>query len=139
MDIREVIMTLELDRSNNKWNTWKDGGRLSQAQKQLFCRVLWALFLGSLYAATALSQGATVVGRVTDPSEGILAKVEITATNVDTGISTTTFTNEEGYYALPYLPVGRYTVAAQLAGFSKGAEDRSRAPSRPDSPPRHTA
>ena len=112
-------MTLEPDRFHNKWNTWKDGVRLSQARKQLFCRVLWALFLSSFYSATALSQGATVVGRVTDPSEGILAKVEITATNADTGISTTTFTNEEGYYALPYLPVGRYTVAAQLSGFSK--------------------
>ena len=78
-------MSLESERTNREKNVLIGSARPAQARKQPpfgFWRVLWVFLLSSFYAATALSQGATVVGRVIDPSEGILAKVEITASLV---------------------------------------------------------
>ena len=42
----------------------------------------------------------------------------MTATNTATGAVAKTETNDEGYYRLPYLPPGNYTVAADKAGFA---------------------
>src|SRR2546426_8903329 len=43
-------------------------------------------------------------------------------TQVDTGISRTTLTNEAGFYVLPNLPLGPYRLEASLAGFRTFAQ-----------------
>ncbi len=75
------------------------------------------LFLCS--PVSSFSQGlyATVTGIVTDSSKALVPGVTIKATAVDTGIVTTTITNEAGTYTLGNLAPGKYSIAASLPGF----------------------
>jgi hypothetical protein len=68
-------------------------------------------------AATLYAQQATVAGRVLDTSGGALPGSVVTATNMETGIKTVASANDEGHYAMPLLPPGRYTLTVELAGF----------------------
>ncbi len=83
------------------------------------CGVL--LLAGALFIAlTSLSHAQTtaaIFGTVTDSSKGVLPGAAITATNTLTNESRTTETNEIGYYNLPSLSLGVYTVRAEMPGF----------------------
>jgi hypothetical protein len=61
---------------------------------------------------------AEIVGTVTDPSGAPVPGVQVTATNTGTGYRQSARTNEAGLYRLPLLPLGRYEVAAENAGFA---------------------
>jgi len=56
---------------------------------------------------------------VTDPSSAVIAGATITVTNLDTGIKTTTNTNEAGNYVVRGLAFGRYEVECEAKGFRK--------------------
>jgi len=85
----------------------------------------FALFLAfaALFAAGAFAQGSggALHGRVADETGGALPGVTVTATNNATGFSRSTVTGSDGAYSLPALPVGNYTVNADLSGFSSVA------------------
>ncbi|HUQ90799.1 MAG TPA: carboxypeptidase regulatory-like domain-containing protein [Bryobacteraceae bacterium] len=84
---------------------------------------VFLMLVGGPLAPRLRAQGATVLGRVTDPSGSVLASAQVTATHEATQVESSTQTNETGYYALPSLPVGRYVLIVQMTGFS--AERRS--------------
>ena len=67
----------------------------------------------------AFSQGifATVSGTVTDSSGALIPGVSIKATAVNTGVVTSTVTNEAGAYNFANLLPGKYTISAALPGF----------------------
>jgi Carboxypeptidase regulatory-like domain len=99
--------------------------RVFSASKKLHLRHL--LILGLLVAAmpfAAYAQRATIVGTVTDPSGGVVPNVNITVTQVETGLQHKTTTNDSGTYIVPDLNVGHYNVKAEAAGF-KGAEQKN--------------
>jgi len=81
----------------------------------LLCLVMWAPF--SVMSATAQSTNATVTGTVADSSGAILPGVTVTAQNVQTGVVTTTVTNESGSYGFPSLQPGTYKLSGELPGF----------------------
>ncbi|MPZ18786.1 MAG: TonB-dependent receptor plug domain-containing protein [Luteitalea sp.] len=60
---------------------------------------------------------ATIVGRVTDSSGGVMPGVTVTATNVETSVATVAISNESGDYIIPALTPGLYRVEAALDGF----------------------
>ena len=60
---------------------------------------------------------AQISGTVKDQSGAVLPGVEVTATQIETGVARTTVTNETGSYVLPNLPVGPYKLEAALGGF----------------------
>ncbi|HEY2905529.1 MAG TPA: TonB-dependent receptor [Vicinamibacterales bacterium] len=60
---------------------------------------------------------AELRGSVVDQSGGVLPGVTLTATHVDTGTVRTTVTTSSGSYVMPALPIGLYTIKAELAGF----------------------
>ncbi|MBI4471397.1 MAG: TonB-dependent receptor [Acidobacteria bacterium] len=75
-----------------------------------------ALFL--LLTVPALAQvNATLSGTASDTSGALIPGVEVTATNLNTGIITTAITNETGSYTMPSLQPGVYRLTAALAGF----------------------
>jgi hypothetical protein len=85
-------------------------------------RKLWlltALCLTSSVAVPAEAQRATATirGTVTDETRGVIPGATVTAKNEDTGLTRTTVTNSSGSYAVPDLPIGRYRLDAELAGF----------------------
>ena len=66
---------------------------------------------------TSAARGS-LTGVVTDPSGSLIPGVAITALNAQTGVATTTVTNEAGAYSFPNLEAGRgYRVSAALPGF----------------------
>src|SRR3954451_10982762 len=84
---------------------------------------MYSLKLIACLAALSLTGWAqdrgTILGRVTDPSSAVIAGATITVTNVDTGIKTTTNSNESGNYVIRGLAFGRYEVACEAKGFRK--------------------
>src|SRR5262245_28990789 len=60
---------------------------------------------------------ATLGGTVADSTGAFVPGVELTARNTQTGIVTTTLSNESGSYQFPNLQTGTYTITAKLSGF----------------------
>lgn len=65
---------------------------------------------------------ASISGTVTDPSGAIVPHCTVTATNVETGVSTTESSNAQGYYSFPSLALGTYSVKVEQAGFKAYTE-----------------
>src|SRR2546428_12508316 len=73
----------------------------------------------ALLGAPAAAQTTTggITGVVQDAGGGVLPHVTVTATHEATNSATSTVSNDVGLYVLRGLPVGRYTIVAELAGF----------------------
>src|SRR5439155_9827935 len=70
-------------------------------------------------AYSQLSSG-TILGTVSDASGAVIPGVSVRVTNPGIGLVRETITNESGNYRVEQLPVGAYTVEAELSGFKKG-------------------
>ena len=80
----------------------------------------FALFVGSAFAQTTTT--GSIEGTVTDPTGAAVAGVTVTATRQG-GRSATATTNDEGFFRLPALEPGQYTVSvAAEKGFAKYEE-----------------
>lgn len=77
------------------------------------------LFLASLQTGWAQSTTANIVGSISDSSGSVMPGVRVTVTQTDTGRERVTTTDGEGNYSLRSLPIGRYTLTAESAGFKK--------------------
>lgn len=59
-----------------------------------------------------------IQGRVTDPNGAIIPKAKVVVTNTLTGITTTTFSGQDGNYEFPQLAAPAiYNVSAESSGF----------------------
>jgi hypothetical protein len=89
-------------------------------QKVVRLALLVALGFGLAPAAVIAqsASGADLEGTIRDDTGAALPGVTIVATNVDTGVQRTTFSNADGRYRLPALPVGPYTLTVSLEGFA---------------------
>ncbi len=56
-------------------------------------------------------------GRIVDATGAVLPGVTITFTNDETGLTRTVVTDDGGRFRVPLLPVGPYTLTAELSGF----------------------
>jgi hypothetical protein len=71
--------------------------------------------VGSAHAGQ--STEASVIGTVTDESQGVMPGVTVTATSPALQGSRDAVTDEEGRYRITPLPIGTYTLVFELAGF----------------------
>lgn len=83
-----------------------------------------ALSLALLFVCFALSTfsqltSGNLAGNVLDPSGATVAGAEVTVTNNATGVSNTTHSTSKGDYRFENLPVGTYSVAVTMTGFTK--------------------
>ena len=69
------------------------------------------------FAAHAQEFRASISGVVLDPSGSAIPGAGLAATNVNTGIRTTTIAGADGSYALVQLPPAQYELSAEAAGF----------------------
>src|SRR5260370_16023204 len=60
---------------------------------------------------------AQINGTAKDQSGAVLPGVEIKATQTETGVARSAFTNENGSFVLPNLAIGPYRLEAALPGF----------------------
>lgn len=77
-----------------------------------------------LAAAAAFAQTAPINGSVSDPSGAAVPGAEVTVSNVATGASVKTSTNEKGEFVVPSLLPATYKVTVNAAGFKAAAVDR---------------
>ena len=80
---------------------------------------LWALF--SETSVYAQFETAEVLGAVRDPSGASIAGASVTLINRDTGIRSTTVTDEVGNYDFFSVKVGQYSIEVEAGGFSKAS------------------
>jgi hypothetical protein len=78
-----------------------------------------ALCLMISIPANAQKTTGTLRGQVLDPTGATVANARVTATNRDTGVSTSTETTSAGTFDFPSVLPGRYTVTVEAAGFKK--------------------
>jgi hypothetical protein len=71
-----------------------------------------------LVGGTAYAQNAQIIGTLTDSGGGVLPGATVSARNEETGLTRTAITEAAGEYRLPALPPGRYTLNAELQGFT---------------------
>ncbi len=79
--------------------------------------VAFCALSGQAFAQSQAING-TIEGTVKDASGAVLPGVTVTVTNTDTGTSRVVVTNESGVFRAPLLQLGRFTVRAELSGFS---------------------
>src|SRR6267142_1980024 len=60
----------------------------------------------------------TILGVVKDSSGAVIPGASLTVTNIDTSLTRTGTSAEDGSYRFPALPVGRYRVEVMKEGFS---------------------
>ncbi|MBI3278534.1 MAG: carboxypeptidase regulatory-like domain-containing protein [Acidobacteria bacterium] len=84
-------------------------------------RICLAISMAVLAAVPAQAQQGrgTISGVVTDPTGAAVPEAAITIVNTATNAAFPTVTNETGFYSVPALPVGVYTVAVEKQGFKK--------------------
>src|SRR3954462_2686888 len=83
-------------------------------------RLFLVLTLLLLIPAVLFAQntGTNLSGRVADESGAALPGVTVTATNDATGFNRSTVTGPDGSYRFLALPIGTYSVVADLSGFA---------------------
>src|SRR5258705_9633450 len=91
-----------------------------------FCRLTTAVLLATVLlgfsqAARGQAVNATLLGTVNDSSGAPVANVKLTITELNTGISRSSQTNDSGNYVVPDLPPGTYRVIAELSGFKRAS------------------
>ncbi len=81
-----------------------------------------AMLLASLFSLTRLNAQvnatATFSGQVTDPSGATVANATIKVTDQSTGIVVTRQTGGDGFYTIPLLKPGTYTIEVAAPGFA---------------------
>jgi hypothetical protein len=61
----------------------------------------------------------TLLGRVSDSSDAIIAGAKVEAANADTGVRFSSVTNSTGDFLFPLLVPGSYSITVENAGFKK--------------------
>lgn len=82
-----------------------------------YCIWILLLFLPLTGDLWAQANRATITGTVTDSTGALVAGVDVTATNAETGVATRTVSNSDGIYVVPNLPPGQYSVEFKRSGF----------------------
>jgi hypothetical protein len=83
-------------------------------------RILLAVCLGAFFASAASAQLATqtaLVGTVTDSSGSVVPGATVGAVNSATQDTYETTTNDQGYYNIQFVRIGRYDLTVTLPGF----------------------
>jgi len=79
------------------------------------------LFLTSI-GASAQTENARISGRVTDPTDAVIAGAACTITNLETNVSIVTTTNQDGIYVIPDLRPATYRVPERWFSHRRSAQ-----------------
>lgn len=89
---------------------------------------LFVLAFSVLLASHAVGQSlitGSIAGRVTDPTGAVVTDAAITLKSLDTGLTQTTSTSNEGTFRFNLLKPGRYEISVNVAGFAKTVQSTS--------------
>src|SRR5258708_10084086 len=76
--------------------------------------------LAALLPIPALAQTVTgnLDGHITDPAGAAVPGAQVVAHSAAMGVERMTRTNPEGYFEIPFLPIGTYDVSVTMKGFA---------------------
>jgi hypothetical protein len=87
--------------------------------------ILFAAIMGLAVSVSAQTNtSGEISGLVTDASGAIVRHAAVTVLNKDNGTQRSTSTNSDGYYRVPLLPPGTYTVTVSAPSFQTFTHDR---------------
>jgi hypothetical protein len=81
------------------------------------CPVLVLILLLPTAVAYAQTESARISGRVTDLSGAVIIGAQCKITDIETNVSTTSTTNQDGIYVIPDLHPATYRLTIQKEGF----------------------
>lgn len=81
------------------------------------------LFLFSLAIASAQTSQGSIGGVVTDSQGALIPGARVTATNTATDVGSSSVTNDAGFYSIPNLAIGLYSVVIEHSGFRRHIRD----------------
>lgn len=81
------------------------------------------LCVGLVVNALAQVHTASLTGLVTDPAGAVIPGAHVTVKNKATNVEQSALTDTSGYYTFASLPVGTYTVTAEMQGFKKAVRE----------------
>src|SRR5438309_3016560 len=92
--------------------------------KKLLSALLPIVLAGLFHTTPALAQISTtsISGHVADSGGLNMPNVQVSAVNLETGVSRSTVSDSLGNYSLQFLPIGQYRVEADFTGFKKWAQ-----------------
>lgn len=96
--------------------------RSMNSRSSIFGAFAFALLM-FVSATMAQEFRGTITGVVTDPNGAVVPNATVVIKNVDTNISTTLTTNDEGAYVAPLLNPGKYSITVSGGGFKKSFRD----------------
>ena len=85
----------------------------NRGKGQILTIALLALCGCTLWA----SDGGSLLGTITDPNGAAVSGAKVTATETSTAVKQTISADDRGFYSFQSLPVGRYDVQVDAAGF----------------------
>jgi len=101
--------------------TLNDVRKGTRLRSRLFLTVLtyclWMLTVGWGHAQT--TGRGNITGTVTDPSGALIVDAQVSVTNTATNVSSTTTTNQTGYFEIDSLDAGLYNITVKAAGFGE--------------------
>lgn len=74
-------------------------------------------FILLLAPVSLFAQLGQINGTVRDATDAVVPSATVAVTNIETGVSRRTTTNDGGGYVVPLLPPGRYKVSVEAQGF----------------------
>jgi hypothetical protein len=88
-------------------------------KKLLLCVLPFFLALASVQILAQATNSGDIRGTVTDTTGALVPGTTVTVVNVDTGVTHTFVTNDDGLYDTNSIVAGRYTLTFTKDGFSK--------------------
>ena len=82
------------------------------------CLVVMLVVFACSYTVLSQTTGS-VSGEVRDEKQAIIPKATVSVRNIETNVTRTLETTDEGRYRFENLPVGSYELVVQTAGFAK--------------------
>jgi hypothetical protein len=79
--------------------------------------LLAAMLFGALAFSQTQAINGSIRGRVIDASGAPVPKASVAIADAGNGFTRTVETNDDGYYVIPNLPLGTYSVTLQRQGF----------------------
>jgi carboxypeptidase family protein/TonB-dependent receptor-like protein len=88
------------------------------------CGLVLVLCAMAAVVAQAQSIGGRITGAITDPAGAVIKNATVTATNEGTGAVRRATTDDNGFYVVPELPVGFYTIKVESSNFVAATYER---------------
>ena len=91
---------------------------MCKAIMKMTCMLFVLALVGAGTEVFSQTNKGNLQGTVRDPNNAVVAGANVEVTNDATGEKRAVTTNDDGYYTIPNLDVGTYTVSANATGFA---------------------